>query len=193
MKTLIYKAVIGAFLSVLIFSSCKKKEQAVSPPVPGNEFVTTVKWRFQNTANAADTLWATWKQLNPGGTNPPDTSQAICNLKKSSTYKLTVHFYDETKSPVLDLTDEIGGLRANYHLYFFFQSGGIVNHVTITSTDHDTNNPPLPIGLQDNVVTDATVCNGRLEGVLRHQPNAKNGTFAPGSTDNDVTMRVNIN
>jgi hypothetical protein len=78
-------------------------------------------------------------------------------------------------------------------LYFFFKYGGLTNHVSITATDHDTNNPPLAIGMQDNFVTDTTACNGRIEGRLRHQPNAKNGTYAPGSTDNDATFTFTIN
>ena len=178
------------FIGALTFSACKKEEMAVSPPVPGNEFMTTVKVRLQNTANANDTIWAAWKDLS-GGVNPPDTSMAIINIKKSSTYTATVHFYDETKTPVLDITPEIQA-RANYHTYWFFQTGGIVGHLTTTATDHDTNVPPIFVGLADNFVTDATVCSGRLEGVLRHQPNSKNGTFAPGSTDSDVHFTLNI-
>ena len=61
----------------------------------------------------------------------------------------------------------------------------------VTRTDVDTNNPPLQIGLQDNVYTGAA-SSGILRVVLRHQPNAKNGTYAPGSTDLDVTYAVTI-
>jgi hypothetical protein len=55
----------------------------------------------------------------------------------------------------------------------------------------DSNNPPLQIGLTDNFVTGAA-SNGILRVVLRHQPNAKNGTYPPGSTDLDVTYAVSI-
>jgi hypothetical protein len=193
MKTIINKILFGSFLlSLLILGSCKKKEQAVSPPLPGNEFFTTIKWRFQNAANAADTVWVRWYQ-DPSGTNPPDTSHAIATLKKNTTYKLTVHFYDETKTPILDLTNEIAIDRGNYHTYWFFKYGSLTNHVTITATDHDNNNPPIWIGMQDNFVTDTATCNGRIEGRLRHQPNSKNGTYAPGSTDNDATFTFTIN
>jgi hypothetical protein len=61
----------------------------------------------------------------------------------------------------------------------------------VTSTDVDSNNPPLRIGLSDKFVTGAA-SNGILRVVLRHQPNAKNGTYDPGSTDLDVTYAVNI-
>jgi hypothetical protein len=65
-------------------------------------------------------------------------------------------------------------------------------NLTVTRTDMDSNTPPLQIGLQDNFVTGAA-SSGILRVVLRHQPNAKNGTYAPGSTDLDVTYAVTIN
>jgi hypothetical protein len=33
---------------------------------------------------------------------------------------------------------------------------------------------------------------GTIRVVQRHQPNAKNGTYSPGSTDFDITFAVNI-
>jgi hypothetical protein len=64
-------------------------------------------------------------------------------------------------------------------------------NLTVTRTDMDTNTPPLQIGLQDNFVT-GSASSGILRMVLRHQPNAKNGTYDPGSTDFDVTYAVTI-
>lgn len=191
MKKLIKFILPVVLTGMLAITSCKKKEQAVSPPVPGNEFMTTIKVRFQNAVNASDTLWAVWKDLTPDDANPPDTSLAIVNLKKGSTYHASVHFYDETKSPVQDITSEIEE-RANYHTYWFFTTGAAAFHLNVTATDHDTNSPPLFLGLKNDFVTDGTTSNGRLEGVLRHQPNSKNGTFAPGSTDSDVFFTLNI-
>ncbi|HLX91822.1 MAG TPA: hypothetical protein VKR32_09075 [Puia sp.] len=67
-------------------------------------------------------------------------------------------------------------------------------NLTITRTDLDANSPPLQIGLQDSFVTGAAnnVTGGILRVVMRHQPNAKNGTYPPGSSDFDVTYAVNI-
>ena len=64
-------------------------------------------------------------------------------------------------------------------------------NLTVNRTDVDDNTPPLQIGLQDNFVTGAA-STGTLRTVLRHQPNAKNGTYDPGSTDLDVTYAVTI-
>lgn len=64
-------------------------------------------------------------------------------------------------------------------------------NLVVTRTDMDSNNPPLQIGLQDNFVSGAA-SSGTLRVVLRHQPNAKNGTYDPGSTDFDLTYAVTI-
>lgn len=64
-------------------------------------------------------------------------------------------------------------------------------NLTVSRTDLDNNNPPLQIGLQDKFVT-GSASSGILRVVLRHQPNAKNGTYDPGSTDFDVTYAVTV-
>ena len=58
-------------------------------------------------------------------------------------------------------------------------------------TDQDTNVPPLPVGLM-SVITTGNTSTGTLEVILRHQPNVKNGTYPPGSTDLDVFYPVKI-
>jgi hypothetical protein len=65
-------------------------------------------------------------------------------------------------------------------------------NLVVTRTDLDNNTPPLQIGLKDNFVTGAS-SSGTLRVVLRHQPNAKNGTYDPGSSDLDVTYAITIN
>jgi hypothetical protein len=176
-----------AALFILLLSACIKKEQIVDPPEPENEFITTVKIRFQNVINPSDTLWAVWRDLTPDDANPADTSKAVISLKISSAYNAGVYLYDETKSPVVDLTEEVRE-RSNFHSYWFFKSGAIANHLTITPTDRDNNN--LVLGLKSDFKTDSVVSSGRLEAVLRHQPNGKDGTFAPGTTDSDVFFTI---
>ena len=64
-------------------------------------------------------------------------------------------------------------------------------NLVVNRTDLDNNTPPMQIGLEDNFVTGAA-SSGTLRVVLRHQPNAKNGTYDPGSTDFDVTYAVTV-
>ena len=64
-------------------------------------------------------------------------------------------------------------------------------NLVVTRTDLDDNNPPMQIGIHTQWVTGAA-SSGIIRIVQRHQPNAKNGTYPPGSTDFDVTFAVNI-
>jgi len=186
--------IIGRFASLILMislfaTSCKKEEQVVSPPLPGNEFLTTVKLQLVNTTTN-DTVVAIWKDLTPEDTNPADTSLAVLILKKNSTYQATIYLLDETKAPIEDITEEIKE-RANYHQLFYFPSSSLGANLALNVTDTDTNSPPLPLGVTSNFIT-SNVASGKLNVVLRHQPNVKNGTFAPGSTDVDVNFQVNI-
>jgi hypothetical protein len=212
------KVLSGFVATVILFTGgCNKKESTVTPAPPSNEFLTTVELSLHNTADPTDTLLAIWRQLDPTGSAPPDTSKAILNLKANSTYSAQVIILDETQSPAAVVSDEIK-VRENYHLLFFQPtpisasnliisntstdipaSDGTVTsatgpylNLTVSRTDLDANSPPLQIGLTDDFVTGAA-SNGWLRVVLRHQPNVKNGTYDPGSTDFDVNYKVNIN
>ena len=176
----------AAFMFVLLLNGCKKEEKVVSPPLPSNEFLTTVRLVATNSANPADVQTVSVKGLPD---QPVDYSNATLNLKKNSTYHVTVSFLDETTSPIGNITEDIYD-RRNYHLICFTETG---LNLTINKTDLDTNNPPLPIGLADDFITgDVSAGAGSLNVQLRHQPNAKNGSCDPGSSDADVDFPVNI-
>lgn len=181
---------LAATATVLSISSCNKEEKIVTPAPPGNEFLTTVIVTCTNDANSGDVVTGTWRDLTPDDLNPPDTSMAILNLKKNSTYHVTIKLLDETTTPAGVISDDILA-RGNYHLFCFNVSSSLGGNLTVTKTDHDTNNPPLPIGLQDDFTT-LTASNGVLNILLRHQPNVKDGSCDPGSTDLDVNFQVNI-
>jgi hypothetical protein len=228
--------------TILIFSltlsGCSKSPQTVTPALPGNEFLTTVRLQLTNTADPTDVQLCSSTQMSPyTHTYQVDSiynSNAFLRLKANSTYAGRVIILDETQSPVDTVSIEILA-RENYHLFFFEPSpvlstnfvvsntttyipqndwltgqpasdttafGISVNettaastssalNLTVTRTDLDNNTPPLQIGLMDNFVTGAA-STGTLRTVLRHQPNAKNGTYDPGSTDLDVTYAITI-
>ncbi|HWB62036.1 MAG TPA: hypothetical protein VG603_00895, partial [Chitinophagales bacterium] len=168
-------------------NGCNKPE-AISPPPPGNEFLTTTELVAVDKADTTVRDTAVWTKLDPNSPDPPDTSRAFLNLKPGHTYDVQIILLDETQNPVVVVSDEIKE-RQNYHLFCFDISGGL--NLTVNRTDLDTNNPPLPVGLTDNFIT-GSASNGSLEVILRHQPNSKNGTCDPGSTDLDVTFQINI-
>jgi hypothetical protein len=209
-------SLIAIVVFLLCIAGCNKQESTVTPAPPSNEFLTTVELVYQNAADATDTGRAIWRQLDPTGSAPPDTSKAFLNLKANSNYNVQVLILDETKTPP-DTVSIVVKERVNYHLFYFQPtpisaanlvisntstdipvSDGTVTSTTgpylnlvVTRTDVDTNNPPLQVGLIDNFATGAA-STGWLRVVLRHQPNVKNGTFDPGSSDLDVNYQVTI-
>jgi hypothetical protein len=210
---------IPAALAILVWA-CNKDEKIVAPNVD-NEALTTVQLHLVNAANTADSTSAQWEDLldNNGNPLPVDTTKAHLTLKANVTYNAKIIILDKTQVPVQDVTEEIKA-RENYHLFFYqplptnlplvipnsypsnpndlypppiptpIPAGPALN-LTVTITDHDTNPQMYPVGLQTQMVTGAAG-KGWLRVVLRHQPNAKNGTYAPGSTDLDTGFSVGI-
>ena len=201
----------------LLINSCNKQEKIVAPTI-ANEALTTVQLKLVNASNSSDSTSAQWEQLldNNGNPLPVDTSKAHLTINANATYTATLIILDKTQDPVFVVSDEIKD-RANYHIFFYqplppanayvippptgsdvypepiptpVPQGSPLN-LSIAITDHDNNTPPLPLGLESNFSTGAAG-SGWLRIVLRHQPNVKDGTFAPGSTDLDVGFAVKI-
>ena len=93
MKKLTGTLLLSAAL-VFAFNACSKDEKTVSPPLPGNEFLTTVQLIVTNAADATDTKTVAVKGL-PG--QVVDNSKAALTLKKNAVYNVQVKFLDETK------------------------------------------------------------------------------------------------
>ncbi|RZK28509.1 MAG: hypothetical protein EOO63_11105 [Hymenobacter sp.] len=208
-----------ALLAALGLAGCNKNEEVVAPSV-ANEAITTMTLTVTNAASATDTQTATWEQLLDAQGNPvstgPNYSAANLALKPNTTYNVTVGLLDKSQTPTFNVGAEILE-RANIHSFFFqplpttqalvvpaptgsdtyplpiptpTPSGNPLN-LTVTRTDLDTNSPALPVGLSDRFVTGAA-STGYLRVVLRHQPNVKDGTYVPGSTDFDAGFKVAI-
>ena len=175
-------------IAVVLLHACKKDEKAVAPPVPGNEFITTVELKVVNTKDPSDAQTASWTDTTLVAHPADSINTPVLNLKANAVYTAQVLFLDATKTPIGDVTSEIKE-RQNYHLICFSGSTGLP--LTVKRTDLDTNTPALEIGLQDQITTGAAA-NGSLNVQLRHQPNAKNGSCDPGSTDADVTYTIHI-
>ncbi len=172
--------------SLIIVSSCKKPEDDHDHDHE-NEFITTVKLIVVNTNDSTDAHTASWKQTNPDGTTPPDTSLANLNLKTNSTYSLSAYFLDETKSPAEDITQEIQA-EATSHGVFYIPDAVLGTSLTVVRNDVDANN--LPVGLKAILTTGTASVNAFMNVILRHQPSGKDGTISPGSTDADTKFRV---
>lgn len=198
--------------TVLFLAGCSKEEQAVAPTI-ANESLTTVILKATNQADPADTTSCTYEYHLDNSGNVVSADSTTLMLKANAKYNVVINMYDEEQSPVFNVGQEIKE-RQNYHLFFLqptpispanlvtgvnspyipgtpTSTVGPYLNLSVSRTDHDTNTPALEVGLTDLFTTGAA-SEGNLEVILRHQPNAKNGTFAPGSTDTDVNYKVII-
>ncbi|GAA3984175.1 hypothetical protein [Hymenobacter antarcticus] len=167
----------------LIFSSCKDKKDP--EPADDNEQITTVTYLLTPAAGStAPTATVTWRDTDGTGGNAPTIG--TLNLKPNTTYTGALTLLDETKNPVVVTSDEIRK-ELDDHLFFFDTTPASL--LGITRTDKDSKN--LEVGLATRVVTTAAGT-GNLKITLRHQPGTKNGTFAPGDTDIEVTFPVTV-
>ncbi len=170
--------------AILLLNGCKKEADVA--PTNDNEAITTATLQLTNAVSATDIITATVESLNTNA----DFSKATLTLKPNTTYNARVLLSDKTKSPTLDVSAEIKK-EVNEHLFIFTPVAGL--NLTVTITDKDTNPAPgpFPVGLESQMKTGAASA-GRLRVVLRHQPNTKNGTTTPGTTDLDTNFDVII-
>lgn len=194
--------------SALFYAGCSNKaEEAVAPNI-ANETITQATLLFTNEADASDTTHCTYTFFVDNKGNVTSTDSSTLTLKANSVYDAKVYMLDQTQSPVFVVSNEIKD-RENYHLFFYqptpINTAPVISNttpyipgtpveaslpplqLTIVRTDQDTNTPPMQVGLTAKFTTKGA-SSGNLRWVLRHQPNAKNGTFAPGSSDLDVNF-----
>ena len=65
------------------------------------------------------------------------------------------------------------------------------NYLKVTITDFDTNNPPLPLGLNTLLEVKGPIVT-TMRFTLKHQPGIKNGDPNLGETDVEVVFPVVI-
>lgn len=171
-------------LSLALLAGACTKDVENPTPTDDNEAITTATLTLTSQTTPVQTVTATIDNLN----TTADLSKAALNLKPNTTYAGTITLLDKTKTPTLDVSAEVKK-EANEHLFVYTPAPAAL--LTVTTTDSDTNPAPgpYPIGLTTQVKT-AAAGTGSLKVVLRHQPNTKNGTATPGTSDLDVTFPV---
>lgn len=184
-KLNIKTGMIAAAALVMTFSACKKNKDII-PDVEENELITKVSLKFTNTANTADVATVTWS--DPDGDGGVAPTIGTLTLKPNTNYNFEVsEVRNETasteagKNVLAEIIDE-----SHEHLWVYKPTAA---NLTLTRTDKDKNG--IVFGLKGTATT-AAASNGSLEVILRHQPEGKNGTEAPGSTDFDATFPVKI-
>ena len=180
------KYVTIALLSVALFN-CKKDEHL--DPHDDNELITRVDLVFTDSANKSTTF--SFQDKDGDSRTSPEKFDKIV-LAKGQTYTLKIEVFDDTKSPVETISDEIIE-EADVHL-FVFKSNPTGLLIT-TLSDKDKNG--LPVGLESTVKTAATTGKGTYQVILKHQPElngvkVKTGREEGGSTDIDLSFEVEV-
>jgi hypothetical protein len=175
-------ALLALLAATPLVSGCNNDNDEPTPD-DDNEQVTTVTYTLTPTGGGTPVA-VTYK--DPDGDGGAAPTIGTLTLAANTTYTGVLSLLDETKSPVVNTSAEILE-EADEHIFFFDPApAGLVQ---VTRTDKDKNN--LEIGLQTRLVT-TTAASGTLKITLRHQPGAKNGSFAPGDTDVEVTFPTTV-
>ncbi len=175
------KRTIKAFVAVIaggiLFQSCKKEPN----PSEANELITSLKVIMTDSANTNNKLVFSFIDLDGDKPNLPTQFDSIV-LAPNSTYYATLQLLDESKNPVDTVSNEIIE-KANDHLFVYKPNPASL--VAVQISDKDSKN--LPIGLLSTWRTSG-IGKGTTTIVLRHQPDVKNGTEAPGDSDIEVVF-----
>lgn len=181
-KGLLY--VIG---TAALLMQCNKASQV--EPTDENELITTVQLSFKESGvPTAQTF--TYRDIDGDGGNPPTNFDKIV-LKPNTTYTLSVGVLDESKSPAVNIGQEILA-KADEHLFVFTPAPTAL--LSYQYGDKDARN--FPIGLTGTITTGA-IGTGKLKVQLRHQPPVggaavKDGTAGPGSDDINLDFDLEI-
>lgn len=185
----INKLLLVLLSTVIFISSCKKDDDLINVPPPvvnESEVITTLQIIFTDSATNTPAGTFQFRDTDGDGPNAPVEWDTIA-LNSNTTYFAEIVILNELASPTDTISNEVAE-EANDHQIFFTFSGLNATH---TYLDQDTNNPPLPLGLQNKIRT-GNASNGSLQIVLKHQPGVKDGNITTGDTDIDVTFTANI-
>lgn len=124
-----------------------------------------------------------WNDLDGVGGNNPVIDTIVVPAMTGDILS-HIHVYDRSKTPEVDITDEIEA-ESGAHLLTYAVAGANLN---IAYDDADDNGKPLGI---KTIWTNTGASTGTLRIILYHEPSNKDNLSDPGGeTDFDVTFPV---
>ncbi len=208
MKSIITTAALLAMLGTT-FTACKKDKkedptpQQPAPPVNEAELITTMKITLHDTTTHTNATYV-FSDLDGAGGNPAtfgnSGADSVINITFNHVYEATILLLDQTKTPADTISNEVEEEGAD-HLFFFnsiaptgtpyttYLAGSMTN---IKYLDLDANN--RGIGLSTLwTAPSMMMAKSPLTIELKHQPNVKDGSYAPGETDIQVGFKLKVN
>jgi hypothetical protein len=142
------KIISLAFIATtLIFSACKEDHIDPTKPKDNNaqELITTVVLNGYNANNpTANQFSVKWEDVDGDGGNSPTID--TLTLDSGINYRAQVLMIDKTKTPYDTISNEVI-LEGADHQMFYTLSDNLTSKLNFERLDMDSNNPPLPIGL----------------------------------------------
>lgn len=189
-------------LAGLMFTSCKKDDDAVPEEENELEIITDVKLVFTNNNDSKDIVEA--RAQDPDGEGIEDLKILDeINLDVSKNYTLTFEIMNNLETPGENIGDEIKEEDDEHQLFFSFTNNafsdptgnGNIDKASddIHYNDQDGNGNAL--GLSTSWETSPTqLSGGSFRVVLKHQPDVKTSTSGAndGETDFDLEFVLNI-
>lgn len=220
-KTIAFVAI--AALSFSACKKDKKTEEPIveNPVAPTDppEVITTVRLALKDSATGIVKTYAYKDPDGDGGTagaflNESGTHDTLV-IDANTTYFTQVYILDESKNPTDSTSNVIGGEESKEHMLFFngnpSATGNNANtvissivpytiktngsQVVIKYLDIDNGSPQRSVGLKTRWRADVSTAGVAypLTVVLRHQPDSKDGSYAPGETDVEITFQIKVN
>lgn len=199
-------------VGALAFAACKKdKKEDPAPTTPNNptntaEVITTMKIYIKDSITGTQITGSPFifKDADGDGGSAggflPNAVDSLITLNDTSSYFAEIILLDETKNPADSISNEVVS-EGQEHMFFFEQTNpaGTPYSSMLTSSgvkiiylDLDVNN--RGIGQQFKLRTYGSTGGAQhpFRITLRHQPGAKDGTFAPGETDVEIKFKVKV-
>jgi hypothetical protein len=212
MKTTIKSIACVAILAISLTACVEKKKDEPTPDnptPPGNteELITTMKLVLRDSTAQTTTIYQ-YSDLDGAGGNPAifggvSQSDSVINIIKNHIYKCDILLLDQSKTPADTISNEVKN-EANDHMFFYNNGNNTIqtinpytvyfpsNMITLKYLDLDGNNIGLGISTLWTSPTTA-MAKAPLVIELKHQPSIKNGTYAPGETDIEVSFKIKVN
>jgi hypothetical protein len=179
MKSVLKNYVLVALLLVG-FTSCEDDDPEVSND---QELITKVVLTVKKNGTIVDT--ATFSDKDGAGGAAP-TIEGL-TLEANTTYETEIEFFDESKNPAEDITEEIDEEK-EAHQVFYTPSNGL--GVSASYKDKDSNNQPVGLEMEMKTTNAAT---GTLKITLKHEPTKSSANaINTGETDVEVELPISI-
>jgi hypothetical protein len=186
----------GLLATALFFAGCDDVTKPAE--VDEQENFSTIILNITNAADATDKMSDTLKFAVSYSAGPILSKNQTIKLKNGATYSVETSLLDETKSPAVDMSEDVS-TDSDIHQIFYTSAGA---NLTVTYDDKDVNNHP--IGLKTTFKA-GTAGTGTLKVTLKHQVEgttklkpAINWTTHPqgditvGETDVEASFNVTV-